>query len=64
MLDAFFRIEDTIREIAERFKDETEVAEDPSALTARLLGSLTRTGAGASPPLTRVTAEMARDRPL
>lgn len=63
VLEAFFRIEDTIKDIAARFKDETAVAEDSATLTARLPGSLTHAGAAAPPP-TRVTAEMARDRAL
>jgi adenylate cyclase len=63
VLDAFFRIEGTVKEIAERFKDESEHAEGPAALTARLVGSLTRTDDSAV-PMTRVTVEMARDRAL
>ncbi len=63
VLDAFLRIEDTVRDIAGRFKDETEVAEGPAALTARLVGSLTAGTDSAGPPV-RVTAAMARDRAL
>jgi adenylate cyclase len=64
VVDAFLRIEDTVKEIAERFKDdETEITEGPAALTARLLGSLTNPAEPAA-PMVRVTAEMARDRAM
>ena len=63
VLDAFLRIEGTVKEIAERFKDETEIAEGPAALTARLVGQLTHPAEGIAAPV-RVTAQMARDRAL
>lgn len=63
VLDAFVCIEDQVRDIAERFKDETEVAEGPAAMASRLMGSLIR-GGNTEQPLTRVTVEMARDRAL
>ena len=63
VLDAFFRIEDTIKDIAERFKDETEAGDDLSALAARLDHRLTDGRAGA-PQVTRITVDMARERAL
>jgi hypothetical protein len=63
VLDAFFRIGDTVQEIAARFSDETEVAEGPQGLTARLLGSPTGEAQATELPV-RVTPAMARVRAL
>ncbi len=63
VLDAFFRIEDAIKDIAERFKDETDAQDDPSALAAGPARGLNH-GGGGGPPVTRITVEMARERAL
>ncbi len=63
VLDAFLRIEETVKDIAERFKDEEEPVEGPASLMARLIGALPVPAAKAAAP-ERVTVEMARDRPL
>lgn len=63
VLAAFFRIEGTIKEIAARFSDETALAEDAPAMLAKFVENSTGSH-GLSLSLTRVTAAMARDRPL